>query len=112
VGKAGRKLSRYLDEILIRGRRITIGGRPLVFDLEEGALFDLRELLQARRGQALPKKRAYLKWQQEEVLRRVCRLYPDGNIPRTAEVQRAISDRKFQPAYNTVHDALGRRPKK
>lgn len=63
--------------------------------------------------EALPKKRQYLKWQQEETLRRVRQKYPDGDIPRTAEVRRAISDRKFQPSYNTVHATLGRkRPKK
>jgi hypothetical protein len=117
MAKAGDKFSRR------RYWGATIGGKPLLFDADHSERAsleaDVRRLqaevrkLQQRLAAPPPEKRAYFKWQQEEILHRVRQKYPDGDIPRTADVHRAISDKKFYPSYNTVHDALGRkRPKK
>lgn len=113
MAKAGDKFSRR------RYWGATIGGRPVLFDADNSERASLLRLaaevrkLQQRLADPPPEKRAYFKGQQEEVLRRVRQKYPDGDIPRTAEVCRAISDKKFHPSFNTVHDALGRkRPKK
>lgn len=116
MAKAGDKFSRFRK----RGfGGATIGGRPVLFDApspERASLLRLEaevRKLQQRLAAPPPEKRVYFKGQQEEVRRRVRQKYPDGDIPRTAEVQRTISDRKFHPSYNTVCDALGRkRPKK
>jgi hypothetical protein len=56
--------------------------------------------------EAPPAKRKYRKRQQEEVIRRVLLTYPNGDIPYPAKVRREISDKKFNPSYNTVTDAL------
>jgi hypothetical protein len=116
VGKAGDKSSRR------RYWGATIRGKPLLFDADHseraGLEAEVRRLqaevrrLQQRLVAPPPEKREYFKWQQEEILRRVRQKYPDGDIPRTADVHRAISDKKFHPSYNTVHDALGRKPPK
>lgn len=113
MAKAGDKFSRR------RYWGATIGGRPLLFDADNSERASLLRLaaevrkLQQKLAAPPPEKRAYFKGQQEEVIRRVRQKYPDGDIPRTADVHRAISDKKFHPSYNTVHDALGRkRPKK
>jgi hypothetical protein len=118
MARAGRKFSRY------RHPRFKMGDKPVIFDPDSEYAIQARlEAVAERLRQQLvnpqplagapPNKRPYLKSQQEESLRRARQKWPDGNFPRTAEVQRAISDRKFHPSYNTVHAALDRkRPKK
>ena len=118
MGKADDKYNPFRYRRFRQGGCATIRGRPILFeaDDERASLLHLEaevRRLQQRLVAPPPEKRSYVKWQQDEIISRVRRKYPDGDIPRTAEVWRAISDKKFHPSYNTVHAALGRkRPKK
>jgi hypothetical protein len=55
-------------------------------------------------------KQQYRKRVQEEIIRRVRTAYPNGvGDTSTAEVRRAISDRNFNPSWDSVHRALDRK---
>jgi hypothetical protein len=114
MAKAGGKFSRY--------RGATIRGKPILFDRNsedaiQARLEEVAERLEARLRRATPDqpqrklRKQQRKPTQEEILRRVREEYPpDGDVgdASVAEVRREISDKKFNPSWDSVNRALRR----